>query len=177
MIALGIACFLLGSVQISFTTVTVSAYVVFFGLLLSCLECNISALAPRFQRNFGFMYSFSGRTFFIIFAGTMVFAMNLPVAWVVGALTVLNGLFNGYIICVHPAFKTGELSAKGDPYGGYSGGEKEMLDFLKKNPELAAKAGRSAATFAQENPEVAQSVIRGAAAPAAGANSNPWGSK
>ena len=42
---MGIICFFLGSVQVSFTTVTVSAYVCFFGLLLSCLECNISARA------------------------------------------------------------------------------------------------------------------------------------
>ena len=179
MITLGIAGFFIGTVSISFTTVTVSAYVVFFGLLLSCLECNISALAPKFQRNFGFMYSFTGRSLFIIFAGSMVFAMNQVLGWIVGGFTILNGLFNGYIICVHPAFKTGELSARGDPYGGYSGGEKEMLEFLKKNPELAAKAGRSAAAFAQENPDVAQSVIRGAAAapPSASTASNPWGGR
>lgn len=98
------------------------------------------------------MYSFIGRSCFIIFAGTMVYAMNLWLAWIIGSLTVLNGLFNGYIICVHPAFKSGELSAKGDPYGGYSGGEKEMLDFLKKNPELAAKAGQSGALTPRGGP-------------------------
>ena len=45
LIATGILCFLLGTVQISFATVTVSAYVVFFGLMLTCLECNMSACA------------------------------------------------------------------------------------------------------------------------------------
>ena len=177
MIALGIACFFIGTVQVSFKTVTVSAYVVFFGLLLACLECNMSALAPRFQRNFGFMYSFAGRSAFIIFSGTMVFAMNQVLAWIVGSLTILNGLFNGYIICVHPAFQTGELSARGDPYGGYSGGEKEMLEFLKRNPEMAAKAGRNAAAFARENPEVAQAALSGAATSAPAAGGNPWGGK
>lgn len=43
LVALGILVFLLSMTTVSFTTVTVSAYVVFFGLLLSCLECNISA--------------------------------------------------------------------------------------------------------------------------------------
>jgi hypothetical protein len=112
-------------------------------------------VAPRFQRNFGFMYSFLGRTAFIIFAGTMTMALGQWLAYVVGALTVLNGLFNGYIICVHPAFKSGELSALGDPYGGYTGGESEMLSYLKKNPQLAQNAGSAAAQFAANNPEVA----------------------
>jgi len=190
MIAMGILFFFLGGVSANFTNITVSSYVVFFGLLLSCLECNISAcacvarrvrtaprrrlappasrrpppaVAPKFQRNFGFMYSFSGRSLFIVFAGSMVYAMNNWLAWIVGSLTMLNGIFNGYIICVHPAFKTGELSAKGDPYGGYSGGEAEMLDFLKRNPQLAQKAGQSAAAFAAENPDVAQAAVSGAA--------------
>ncbi len=101
------------------------------------------------------MYSFLGRTAFIIFAGTMTMALGQWLAYVVGALTVLNGLFNGYIICVHPAFKSGELSALGDPYGGYTGGESEMLSYLKKNPQLAQNAGSAAAQFAANNPEVA----------------------
>ena len=108
-----------------------------------------------------------------MFAGSMVFAMDVWLGYIVGAFTVLNGFFNGYIICVHPAFKTGELSAKGDPYGGYTGGEKEMLDFLKKNPQMAQKAGSAAAKFASENPDVAQSALSGAAAGGA----NPWGRK
>jgi hypothetical protein len=117
------------------------------------------------------MYTFTGRSIFIVFAGSMVFAMANPLAYVIGSLTILNGLFNGYIICVHPAFKTGELSAKGDPYGGYSGGEAEMLDFLKRNPQLAHKAGQGAASFAASNPDVAQAVVGGAAG---GSGFNPF---
>lgn len=85
----------------------------------------------------------------------------------------MNGLFNGYVICVHPSFRSGELSAKGDPFGGYTGGEGEMLDFLKKNPALANKVGGAAVAFAKENPQVALQVATAATAqqPAA----NPWG--
>lgn len=71
---------------------------------------------------------------------------------------LVNGLFNGYVICVHPSFKTGELSVRGDPYGGYTGGETEMLNYLKSNPELATKAGTAAATFATNNPEAAMNI-------------------
>lgn len=45
MIATGILFFLLNAAAVNFTNVTVASYVVFFGLLLSCLECNISARA------------------------------------------------------------------------------------------------------------------------------------
>ena len=140
-----------------------SIYTCFFGLLLSCLECNISNLAPRLQRNFGFMFSFTGRTLFIVFCGSMAFAMGNTLAYVVGSLTVLNGLFNGYVICVHPAFKTGELSAKGDPYGGYSGGEKEMLTYLQSKPELARQAQGAAVSWAAANPGAAMQVMHAAA--------------
>ncbi len=83
----------------------------------------------------------------------------------------MNGLFNGYVICVHPSFKSGELSAKGDPFGGYTGGEKEMLTYLQRNPDLANKAAGAAVTLAKDNPQVALQVA--SAASASGAN--PWG--
>jgi len=168
LIALGIIVFIIGMTTVSFTSVTVSVYTCFFGLLLSCLECNISNLAPRLQRNFGFMFSFTGRTLFIVFCGSMAFAMGNWLSYVVGALTVLNGLFNGYVICVHPAFKTGELSARGDPYGGYSGGEKEMLTYLQSKPELARQAQGAAVSFAAQNPQAAMSIVQAASAKPAG---------
>ena len=114
------------------------------------------------------MFSFTGRTLFIIFCGSMAFAMGNTLAYVVGAATVLNGLFNGYVICVHPAFKTGELSAKGDPYGGYSGGEKEMLTYLQSKPELARQAQGAAVNWAAANPGAAMQVMQAAAPPGQG---------
>lgn len=77
------------------------------------------------------------------------------------------------MVCVHPAFRTGELSASSDPFGGYTGGEQEMLAYLKSNPELAKKAGSAAVKVAQQNPELAMQVAAGAHAGGAGA-SNPW---
>ncbi len=139
-------------------------------------------MAPKFQKYFGFMYSFTGRSLFIFFAGTMTYALANWLSWITGTITLLNGIFNGYVICVHPAFKTGELTAMGDPYGGYTGGEAEMLEYLKKNPQLAANAGSAAVSFARENPDVAASAMKGAAAAqggggAASGGGNPWGGK
>lgn len=162
-------------VNVTFSTITVSGYVVFFGMLMTCLECNIGNLAPRFKRNFGFLFSFIGRTVFIIFCATMCFALNAWLGYLAGAVTAVNGLFNGYVICVHPSFKTGELSAKSNPFGGYTGGESEMLSYLKSNPALANKVGTAAIGFAKDNPQVALSVASAAAAQPA--ESNPWAPK
>jgi hypothetical protein len=74
----------------------------------------------------------------------------------------VNGIFNGYVICIHPAFKTGELSAKGDPYGGYTGGEKEMLTYLNSKPELAQKATGLAVSAAASNPQAAMQIMSAA---------------
>lgn len=41
MILTGILVCLVGLMQVTFTSVTVSAYIVFFGLMMTCLECNI----------------------------------------------------------------------------------------------------------------------------------------
>jgi hypothetical protein len=80
----------------------------------------------------------------------------------------VNGLFNAYVVCVHPAFRSGELSAAGDPYGGYTGGDAVMLDYLKRNPAMAQKAAGAVATFAASNPDVAMNIASAAAANRAG---------
>ena len=93
----------------------------------------------------------------------------------------MNGLFNGYVICVHPSFRSGELSASANPFGGYTGGEGEMLSYLQKNPQLANKVGGAAMAFAKDNPQVALQVVGAAQASAQppaqppGAAANPWG--
>ncbi len=99
-----------------------------------------------------------------------VFCINAPVASC------------RYVMCVHPSFRNGELSATADPSGGYSGGESEMVAFLKSNPALAKKASVVAVKFAQDNPDIARTAIQGAlagaTAPKAGgagdSDSNPW---
>lgn len=48
----------------------------------------IPAVAPKFHRNFGFMFSFVGRSLFIVFCGTMAFAMANWLGYVVGAGTL-----------------------------------------------------------------------------------------
>ena len=73
--------------NLSFSGVTVAAYLVFFGLLMTCLECNLGNLAPKFKANFGFMFSFAGRTIFILFCATLCFALNGVFGWISGSAT------------------------------------------------------------------------------------------
>lgn len=165
MIVFGILGFLNLFFALNITTVTINIYIMFFGLLLTCLECNFSNLAPKFRRNFGFMFSFLGRIFFIFFSGTMCFASDSILGYIIGAVTMVNALFNGYIVCMHPAFRRGgELSGATDPYKAYTGGASEMLNYIKSNPTLVKKAGAIATNFAAANPQVVMSVA--SAAPA-----------
>lgn len=167
--------------SINFSNIAVAIFVTFFGLMMTCLECNVGNLAPMIKRNFGFLFSFVGRAIFILFCATLCYAFNNWLGWIVGSVTAVNALFNAYVICVHPSFRSGELSAAGNPYGGYTGGESEMLAYLKKNPQLAQKATGAAVTFAQNNPDVAMQVATAAAQPRSddpvAAGSNPWGGR
>jgi hypothetical protein len=87
LILTGILVFITGMVNVTFSTITVSGYVVFFGMLMTCLECQIGNLAPKFRRNFGFMFSFIGRTVFILFCATMLFALNAWLGYLSGCVT------------------------------------------------------------------------------------------
>jgi hypothetical protein len=62
-----IAAFLIptGTLLPSFDTVTLSAYVVLLGLLMMCAECNISLLQGKLRNNFGFLFTYLGRSLFI----------------------------------------------------------------------------------------------------------------
>jgi COPI associated protein len=173
MIATAILVFFVSIVSISFTSLITSGLVCFFGILLTCLECNILGIAPKLRKNFGFVFSFWGRAVFIVFCGSMVMALSYWLAYIIGGVTMLNGFFNGFVICVHPAFRTGELSATNDPFGGYTGGEEEFKNFLKSRPDLANKVGAAAMSAAASNPELAMKVATSAAA-SKDANANPW---
>ena len=74
----------------------------------------------------------------------MAFAMGGSTSWlcwVVGGLTVMNGLFNALVIATHPAFRAGgELSARDDPWARTRSGEEEIGAFLRSRPDLVLGA-------------------------------------
>ena len=71
----------------------------------------------------------------------MCFGLSVWVGWLVGAVTIANGLFNAFVLKTHPAFKSGQLSATANPYENYSTADAQAAAYIRANPELARKAG------------------------------------
>lgn len=88
--------------------------------------------------------------------------------YVTGALTILNGIFNLVIICVHPGFGAGGLSRWGDPTESYTDGGKEIMSaskgaastFVKNNPDLAKQAAQGAVGYAVANPQATAGALQ-----------------
>ena len=93
-----------------------------FALLLFLFETRVSATTPSVRRLFGFMFSFTGRTIFILFVGLICFGLvdSCPTtpplgplcAWsyALGFVTVANAFFNCYILC-----ELAYITGTGDP--------------------------------------------------------------
>jgi hypothetical protein len=82
----------------------------------------------------------------------MCFGLNIWVGWLVGSVTIANGVFNAIVLKLHPAFKSGELSATSNPYEKYSSAESQAAAYVRANPELARKAGQGMMGVAAQNP-------------------------
>ncbi len=54
----------------------VSAYLCCFGCLLCCFEIRIKSVEAYTRENFGFMYTYVGRTIFLIFLATICFGIQ-----------------------------------------------------------------------------------------------------
>ena len=73
-----IGAFLLpsGPLTVSFSTVTLSGYIVFLGVLMCVIELNVGLIQRKLRRSCGFMFSYAGRATYIFFAGTMAVALG-----------------------------------------------------------------------------------------------------
>lgn len=156
-----------GVVGLDFQVLLLSVYITFFGLLLMCVECHMGFVDKLIRKMFGFLYSFCGRTIFILFAASINFAMDSWVGYVIGSATLLNAIFNFYVIKFHPGFKASGITADSDPYSTYTGGEEEMKAYLRAHPDLTRKALGAGVTVAQQNPALAQQVAATAVSAAA----------
>jgi hypothetical protein len=61
--------------EIRFDTVVLSAYVVFIGLVLCCVELGLPALQRWVRLRCGFMFSYIGRATFLLFAASLALAL------------------------------------------------------------------------------------------------------
>jgi COPI associated protein len=196
--AFAIVAFLVPSGAIpSFETVTISGYLVFLGLIMCTLELNFSLLQKKLRRYFGFLFSFLGRSVFIMFAGSMALALalvsdggsgnggsGLKFFTILGGVTILNGLFNCVVLLCHPSF-TKERGIEADilmkdPYASNGSGSKDgsfdpatasgetvLVAMLKSNPRLLEMAVEAATA--------GPGASKGARSRASTANSNDGG--
>lgn len=155
---LGLACFYaFQMISGSVTRTFLATYIGLFATLLALFETRVKYTEDTIRRLFGFMFSYSGRTVFLVFLGAICFGMlddaykndNAYQAclWV-GLATLGNGLFNCFIICSHPGFQAANrdsvMSAAG-VQGAAKGDPSQLTDaqvkaYLAAHPELAAQA-------------------------------------
>ena len=123
------------------------------------------------RRNFGFLYSYTGRTLFIVFIATICFGATggtgdnsgaLGIAC--GTVTFINAFFNCFVIYQHPAFtREGGIDRNADPGAMYVSGEvlaaQGAGEAARRNPDLAMKAGTAAIGYAAENPGARKAAI------------------
>lgn len=134
----------------------VSVYLIGMGLLLCCFEMRIGFIEARVRKNFGFMYTFVGRTLFLAFVASLCFGLsNDGLNITCGVVTAVNALYNGFIVWRH---ERGHLLD--DPTHGYQTSESLAAQYVRDNPDLANRAVSGGAAFARDNPQVAQAGMQ-----------------
>lgn len=94
-----------------FTNVMLMIYCCTFAALLLVFEARVAKMDKRMNHLFGFMFSFLGRAFFMCFLGTLAFAGDGILNWVVGSIAIVFAILQCVIMYNHPAFQSdGELS-------------------------------------------------------------------
>ncbi|KAJ0399645.1 hypothetical protein ATCC90586_001900 [Pythium insidiosum] len=154
-------------VTLDITSFLISVYAIIFALLLLAFECRFSSMEPKIREQFGFLFTYRGRTAFIFCVGFMDFGMDNTLGWLVGILMCSNAFFNMLVMMCHPEFRNGNLSGSMDPTATYTGAGEETAQLLSAHPDVAAKAGAFVADQAKQNPQFAVQVAQAyVAAPA-----------
>lgn len=159
----------LASASLDLTTMFIGLYIGIFGCMLFCFECRLARMEEDVRRNFGFLYSYTGRTLFIVFIATICFGATGggenggALGYACGIITFLNALFNCFVIYNHPGFGKGGIDRSGDPGAMYSSGEvlaaQGAQEAARRNPDLAKKAATGAISYAANNPEARQAAV------------------
>jgi len=141
-----------------FTKAFMCVYCLLFSAVLLFFELRFMGAEKFIRDNFGFLFSYWGRCGYLTFLGTLCFSLDVGVAYVIGAVMILNAIFNAYLICLHPEFHHAGMSGHSDPTTGYTTAEQEAARYAASNPDLAARIAGSAVTAAANNPQMAAKV-------------------
>lgn len=132
------------------TRTFLAVYIGMFGVLLALFETRVKFTSPFIRRNFGFLFTYSGRTAFLVFLGAVCFGMlgddvkgTDGYNWCVGVgiATLCNALFNCFIICNHPEYQKLNAASQ-EPAGNDPSkmSEQQVKAYLSAHPEVAAAA-------------------------------------
>ncbi|RLN89308.1 hypothetical protein BBJ28_00017914 [Nothophytophthora sp. Chile5] len=149
LVVLDITCFLISVYAISL-----------FALLLLAFECRFKHMEPWIRQQFGFLFTYRGRTAFIFCVGFMDFGMEGSLPFAVGALMCANAALSLLIMLFHPQFREGTLAATMDPTATYRPAAEETETLLREHQGVAAKAGAFVLHEAEDHPEFMAKVRR-----------------
>ena len=127
-------------------------YIMLFGLLLCCFEMRFSWAERRIRDSFGFLYTYLGRTIFLLFLASFCFGImssQPSLGLATGIITSINALFNLVIMYRHG-------KAFADPSNEYGTADDSAAQYMRNNPQLARNAMSAGASLARDNPELAR---------------------
>eukprot|EP00475_Leptophrys_vorax_P043326 TRINITY_DN8308_c0_g2_i1.p1 TRINITY_DN8308_c0_g2~~TRINITY_DN8308_c0_g2_i1.p1 ORF type:complete len:207 (+),score=52.72 TRINITY_DN8308_c0_g2_i1:677-1297(+) len=75
-IAVGISYFFLSALSLSFTSVVLAIFLIFFGIVLIAYHVHIEFIENWMFNNFGFMYDWRGRSSYLLFTGFMCISLG-----------------------------------------------------------------------------------------------------
>jgi hypothetical protein len=136
-----------------------SFYIMIFGLLLCCFEMRWSWAERRVRDSFGFLYTYMGRTVFLLFLASFCFGLmstQQALGMAIGILTAINALFNLVIMYRH-----GKMFE--DPSNEYGTADQAATTYLRNNPDLAQRGIAAGVNLARDNPELARQGMQAGA--------------
>ncbi|KAL3664818.1 hypothetical protein V7S43_009998 [Phytophthora oleae] len=140
-------------VVLDITCFLISVYAIIFALLLLAFECRFKHMEPWIRQQFGFLFTYRGRTAFIFIVGFMDFGMEGSLSYFVGFLMCGNAILSLLIMLFHPQFREGTLDMDMDPTLTYRPAAEETETLLRQHEGVAAKAGAFVLHEAEEHPE------------------------
>jgi len=177
---LGFSCFmaygmvnaLAASGEVPITRAFLATYMGMFAAMLALFETRVKYTASCIRKNFGFLFTYTGRAVFLIFLGAICFGMldkdgetKAPNAYITclltGLATVFNAILNCFIICNHPEFQAMNApDAHQSPHADPSKMTDEQIRaYLAAHPEVAVQISGAGKDGAQAS--VAQDWARG----------------
>ena len=148
--------FITEALTLQISTAFFTGYSIIFALIIFIFECNCGSWQVRIRTNFGFLYSFVGRTAFLLFVASICLCAQTASGYFMFAITFLNATVNCVVLATHPAFKKGgQLSPFDDPTKVGDSLKDVGADIAAQNPSLVAKALKAATP----SPEAAFNII------------------